>query len=121
MFYELIKVQREVARGIHAGLGEVIKKQRRLAFNQKKDPISDVAWARRKYIYPHPLLVKTGKLKNSVKVKKKGKNRSDVVSIFYGKYHQFGAEHRNLVARRFVGIDIKVVKGLIQRGLQKLK
>jgi len=71
----------------------------------------EAPWPPRKRSYPHPILVKTGKLKRGFK-KESVTNKKAVITnpVEYAKYHQFGT--RKLPIRKIIGYS-KVIRDII--------
>lgn len=95
--------------------------------NFKKGGWSDGAtvevWETRKRKYKHKTLVKTGRLRDSIKARV-GKYTIEIKeNTSYGKYHNKGNPDRGLAQRKFIGDSealAKNIEELIQKELQKI-
>jgi phage gpG-like protein len=94
-----------------------IHRRIRAGFNSSADPQTDENWAPRKGRYPHPILIKTGRLMQAATgggagaIQEVAPKRLTIgvstASVPYGRFHQAGAG--KMPARPFVGATPDVV------------
>lgn len=86
------------------------------AFETGTDPVTGTQWPERKRDYAHPILVKTGKLRNAAIAAAQlatGTGYGVEVNLIepaYGFYHQLGAPRANLPVRRFFGASAETLE-----------
>ena len=98
-------------------IGDLNKKEADKSFNTKS--YDGRAWEDSKE-HKNELLVKTGKLKGSIKVSSNGKDSVKVTSdVSYAVYHNEGTNR--LPRRQFIGNSITVEKGVIEIIKTKIK
>ncbi|MGE5509940.1 MAG: phage virion morphogenesis protein [Bacteroidota bacterium] len=85
-----------------AVLAETVRKQTLRRFATKTAP-SGAAWAPKKRPDGYGLLVRTGRMRNSIASRISGMTAEIGTNVHYAKYHQFGT--RKMVARPFMGIN----------------
>ena len=73
-----------------------------------KGKILESPWSERKYKYPWPLLVKTGKMKKTWLGKTKKRSLEIKNPVSYAKYHNFGTD--KLPIRKLVGVGKSINK-----------
>ena len=90
------------------------------AFATRADPVSGVAWPARKHAYSHPLLVKSGAMKQgaidaatAATITGSSLTAKQRTPVYVG-YQARGT--RLITARRFLGASIGTI-GIVQRGL----
>lgn len=89
----------------------------------KTSNITVDVWEKRTRSYKHPILKKTGKLKNSIKANFGRYSIEITEGTTYGKYHNRGNPATNLPRRKFLGdsesLSVKI-QDTIAKELQKI-